>query len=71
MTLAAVDIVCLCASGVFTLRVAKEMPGQHFEGLQMLTSLLAPKGSRSAKPLVEDVGMSEWTDKHLHTVIHK
>ncbi|XP_066521527.1 protein SHQ1 homolog [Hoplias malabaricus] len=42
--------------GLFTMRVPKETPGQHFEGLQMLTSLLAPKGSRSAKPLVEDVG---------------
>ncbi|XP_076124612.1 protein SHQ1 homolog isoform X2 [Alosa pseudoharengus] len=41
--------------GAFTLRVPKETPGQHFEGLQMLTSLLAPKGTRSAKPLVEDM----------------
>ncbi|KAM4740512.1 protein SHQ1 homolog [Anableps anableps] len=41
--------------GVFTLKVPKETTGEHFEGLQMLTSLLAPKGSRSAKPLVEDV----------------
>ncbi|KAL0978649.1 hypothetical protein UPYG_G00173400 [Umbra pygmaea] len=41
--------------GVFTLRVPKETAGEHFEGLQMLTSLLAPKGSRSAKPLVEDI----------------
>ncbi|XP_043098092.1 protein SHQ1 homolog [Puntigrus tetrazona] len=40
--------------GLFTLRVPKEIAGQHFEGLEMLTSLLAPKGSRSAKPLVED-----------------
>ncbi|XP_076869806.1 protein SHQ1 homolog [Brachyhypopomus gauderio] len=42
--------------GLFTLRVPKEKAGHHFEGLQMLTSLLAPKGSRSAKALVEDVG---------------
>ncbi|XP_061584671.1 protein SHQ1 homolog [Cololabis saira] len=41
--------------GLFTLRVPKETAGEHFEGLQMLTSLLAPKGSRSARPLVEDV----------------
>ncbi|XP_026068988.1 protein SHQ1 homolog [Carassius auratus] len=40
--------------GLFTLHVPKETPGEHFEGLEMLTSLLAPKGSRSAKPLVED-----------------
>ncbi|XP_064824962.1 protein SHQ1 homolog [Oncorhynchus masou masou] len=42
--------------GLFTLHVPKETAGEHFEGLQMLTSLLAPKGSRSAKPLVEDMG---------------
>lgn len=41
--------------GIFTVRVPKETAGEHFEGLQMLTSLLAPKGSRSAKPLAEDV----------------
>ncbi|XP_041812476.1 protein SHQ1 homolog [Chelmon rostratus] len=41
--------------GLFNLRVPKETAGEHFEGLQMLTSLLAPKGSRSAKPLVEDL----------------
>uniref|UniRef100_A0A1A8J221 Protein SHQ1 homolog n=1 Tax=Nothobranchius kuhntae TaxID=321403 RepID=A0A1A8J221_NOTKU len=41
--------------GLFTLQVPKETAGEHFEGLQMLTSLLAPKGTRSAKPLVEDV----------------
>ncbi|KAK7155662.1 hypothetical protein R3I93_010342 [Phoxinus phoxinus] len=43
--------------GLFTLHVPKETAGQHFEGLEMLTSLLAPKGSRSAKPLVEDTGV--------------
>ncbi|XP_053724069.1 protein SHQ1 homolog isoform X2 [Synchiropus splendidus] len=41
--------------GLFTLQVPKETPGENFEGLQMLTSLLAPKGCRSAKPLVEDI----------------
>ncbi len=45
---------CL-AAGLFTLQIPKETPGEHFEGLQMLTSLLAPVGSRSAKPLVEDL----------------
>ncbi|XP_075997370.1 protein SHQ1 homolog [Genypterus blacodes] len=44
--------------GLFSLRVPKETTGEHFEGLQMLTSLLAPKGSRSAKPLVEDVSVA-------------
>ncbi|XP_041080452.1 protein SHQ1 homolog isoform X2 [Polyodon spathula] len=42
--------------GLFTIRIPKETPGQHFEGLDMLTALLAPKGSRSAKPLVEEMG---------------
>ncbi|XP_037303936.2 protein SHQ1 homolog isoform X2 [Pungitius pungitius] len=42
-------------AGLVTLRVPKETAGEHFEGLQMLTSLLAPKGARSAKPLIEDL----------------
>ncbi|XP_062852788.1 protein SHQ1 homolog [Trichomycterus rosablanca] len=42
--------------GLFTMRVPKETPGQHFEGLQLLTSLLAPKGSKCAGPLVEELG---------------
>lgn len=45
--------------GVFTIRLPKETPGQHFEGLNMLTALLAPRKSRTAKPLVEEIGISE------------
>lgn len=48
--------------GVFTLRVAKETAGEHFEGLHLLTSLLAPKGSHSAKPLVEEVNCASSAD---------
>ncbi|NXI35266.1 SHQ1 protein, partial [Galbula dea] len=44
--------------GTFTIRLPKEVPGQYFEGLDMLTSLLAPKKSRSAKPLVEEIATS-------------
>lgn len=50
---------CYRLPGLFTLRVPKETAGKHFDGLQMLTSLLAPKGSRSAKPLVEEVNTGE------------
>lgn len=46
-------------AGLVTLRVPKETAGEHFEGLQMLTSLLAPKGARSAKPLIEDLSAGE------------
>ncbi|NWS69011.1 SHQ1 protein, partial [Crotophaga sulcirostris] len=42
----------------FTIQLPKETPGQYFEGLDMLTSLLAPKKSRSAKPLVEEIAAS-------------
>uniref|UniRef100_A0A4W2IMS4 Protein SHQ1 homolog n=1 Tax=Bos indicus x Bos taurus TaxID=30522 RepID=A0A4W2IMS4_BOBOX len=45
--------------GIFTIRLPKETPGQHFEGLNMLTALLAPRKSRTAKPLVEEIGASE------------
>uniref|UniRef100_A0A8C5R386 Protein SHQ1 homolog n=1 Tax=Leptobrachium leishanense TaxID=445787 RepID=A0A8C5R386_9ANUR len=41
--------------GVFTICVPKETPEQHFEGLDLLTSLLAPRGTRSCKPLVEEI----------------
>ncbi|XP_078595082.1 protein SHQ1 homolog [Branchiostoma floridae x Branchiostoma japonicum] len=34
--------------GTFTVLVPKECPGEHFEGLDLLTKLLAPKGTRSA-----------------------
>ncbi|NXP38503.1 SHQ1 protein, partial [Leiothrix lutea] len=44
--------------GTFTIQLPKEVPGQYFEGLDMLTSLLAPKKSRSAKPLVEELAAS-------------
>uniref|UniRef100_G3PDD2 Protein SHQ1 homolog n=1 Tax=Gasterosteus aculeatus TaxID=69293 RepID=G3PDD2_GASAC len=49
-------------AGLVTLRVPKETAGEHFEGLQMLTSLLAPKGARSAKPLIEDLSADEDDD---------
>ncbi|CAH2312890.1 SHQ1 homolog [Pelobates cultripes] len=42
--------------GVFTICVPKETPEQHFEGLDLLTALLAPRGTRSCKPLVEEIG---------------
>ncbi|XP_073425799.1 protein SHQ1 homolog [Dendrobates tinctorius] len=42
--------------GVFTLHVPKETPGQEFKGLNLLTSLLAPKGARTCKPLIEEIG---------------
>ncbi|XP_078270008.1 protein SHQ1 homolog [Rhinoraja longicauda] len=45
-------------AGVFTIKVPKETAEEYFDGLDMLTALLAPKGSRSAKPLVEDLGQS-------------
>ncbi|XP_077582025.1 protein SHQ1 homolog [Stigmatopora nigra] len=41
--------------GLFTVHIPKEVAGEHFEGLQLLTNLLAPRGSRSAKPLLEDI----------------
>ncbi|XP_069793124.1 protein SHQ1 homolog isoform X2 [Narcine bancroftii] len=45
-------------AGIFTIKIPKETPEEYFEGLDMLTTLLAPKGSRSAKPLVEELGQS-------------
>ncbi|XP_010628271.1 protein SHQ1 homolog isoform X3 [Fukomys damarensis] len=52
--------------GIFTIRLPKETPGQHFEGLNMLTALLAPRKSRTAKPLVEEMGASEDSEEVEH-----
>ncbi|KAL8212707.1 UNVERIFIED_CONTAM: Hsp90 cochaperone shq1, partial [Gekko kuhli] len=41
--------------GIFTIKLPKETPGAYFEGLDMLTALLAPKKSRSAKPLIQEI----------------
>ncbi|XP_036074692.1 protein SHQ1 homolog isoform X5 [Rousettus aegyptiacus] len=49
--------------GIFTIQLPKETPGQHFEGLNMLTALLAPRKSRTAKPLVEEIGTSEVSEE--------
>ncbi|MEE6502476.1 hypothetical protein FKM82_004531 [Ascaphus truei] len=50
--------------GIFTVRTPKETPGQHFEGLDLLTSLLAPKGTRSSRSLVEEIGSpNEFADE--------
>ncbi|XP_060058842.1 protein SHQ1 homolog isoform X2 [Erinaceus europaeus] len=51
--------------GIFTIRLPKETPGQHFEGLNMLTALLAPKKSRTAKPLVEEIGASKVSEEEV------
>ena len=45
--------------GEFNVRVAKATAGQYFDGLDMLTKLLAPSGHTSAAgPLIETIGES-------------
>ncbi|XP_054451789.1 protein SHQ1 homolog [Pteronotus mesoamericanus] len=51
--------------GIFTIQLPKETPGQYFEGLNMLTVLLAPRKSRTAKPLVEEIGASDVSEEDL------
>ncbi len=49
----------LSLSGTFVIRVEKENPGEHFDGLDLLTKLLAPTGkSAAAGPLIEVIGES-------------
>ena len=44
-------------TGVFDIRMAKTTAGQYFDGLDMLTKLLAPSGHTSAAaPLIEALG---------------
>ncbi|XP_053576862.1 protein SHQ1 homolog [Bombina bombina] len=50
-------------NGTFTIRVPKETPGQNFEGLNLLTSLLAPKGKRSTKSLIEEIGSPDGAEE--------
>jgi len=50
-------IIYILFPGTFTLVFPKATPGEVFEGLDMLTKLLAPSGERSAKqPVIEVVG---------------
>lgn len=46
-----------CSTGIFTIRFPKETPGEKFDGLDMLTQLMAPTGSDSAsEPFIEPLG---------------
>jgi len=50
-----------CFTGTFTIKVPKASPGKHFEGLDMITKLLTPKGNTSAaQPLIEVLGKTEF-----------
>ncbi|XP_063614622.1 protein SHQ1 homolog, partial [Penaeus indicus] len=43
--------------GAFVIQCEKQVPGEHFTNLDMLTTLLAPQGASSVKkPLIEVVG---------------
>uniref|UniRef100_A0ABM5FJF0 Protein SHQ1 homolog n=1 Tax=Pogona vitticeps TaxID=103695 RepID=A0ABM5FJF0_9SAUR len=52
-------------TGIFTIRLPKEVPGEKFEGLDLLTALLAPKKSRSAKPLIEEMASDAGNDEDV------
>ncbi|XP_006819470.1 protein SHQ1 homolog [Saccoglossus kowalevskii] len=50
-------------TGYFNIRIPKENPGENFDGLDMLTKLLAPKGKTSAaQPLIQVVGETSCVD---------
>ena len=46
------------STGTFTVKLPKLNPGETFEGLDLLTTLLAPKRKATApsKPLIEQSG---------------
>lgn len=45
-------------TGVFVIRIPKEIPGEKFDGLDMLTKLMAPSGANSAsEPSIQTIGM--------------
>uniref|UniRef100_UPI00358FA6A1 protein SHQ1 homolog n=1 Tax=Myxine glutinosa TaxID=7769 RepID=UPI00358FA6A1 len=43
-------------SGTLHLKLPKATPGEHFKGLDMLTALLAPRGTRHIPSLPEEIG---------------
>uniref|UniRef100_K1QHE0 Protein SHQ1 homolog n=1 Tax=Magallana gigas TaxID=29159 RepID=K1QHE0_MAGGI len=47
------------SKGIFTIVVPKESPGEMFEGLDMLTSLLTPKSQKLKKPVIEVIKKDE------------
>lgn len=54
-------IISTSLSGSFVIKVPKQVPGEEFEGLDMITKLLTPKGQTSAKqPLIEVIGLSAY-----------
>ena len=42
--------------GIFDIKVNKEIVGQHFDGLEMITKLLAPVSTSLKPPLIEVIG---------------
>ncbi|KAL3851863.1 hypothetical protein ACJMK2_015564 [Sinanodonta woodiana] len=52
--------------GTFFITVPKETRGQYFDGLEMLTKLLAPKGTTSAQaPLIEIIDSDDKVDDEV------
>ncbi|XP_071816381.1 protein SHQ1 homolog [Apostichopus japonicus] len=52
--------------GTFTIRFPKETPGEKFDGLDMLTQLMAPTGSDSAsEPFIEPLATKDEEDIKL------
>lgn len=51
-------VICLNVIGTFSVNLPKLHPGEFFEGLDLLTTLLAPKKRAPAttKPLIELTG---------------
>ncbi len=50
------------SAGTFIITVDKERPGEQFDGLDMLTKLLAPTGaSKASAPLIEVLGESQFS----------
>ena len=65
-------LILLFVAGEFNIKVTKVKQGEQFEGLDMLTKLMATPGSTSAKaPVIEVVGGSEEVDEegNLDTLV--
>lgn len=56
-------------SGTFELVLPKEVPGEEFPDLQLLTKLLAPKVKPEQEPFIENIDDGTWLKIFMELII--
>lgn len=57
-----------CEKGDFTLSFSKINKGEHFENLEMITSLLAPKKKSTVIPNIEVIGKLQRCKQNCYSI---